>query len=492
MSIANEMGPVEEDTHAKKLRSDLKVWEEFFKTINGRKPGREDIKQHSDIAQKYKDYDKVRLRISSAAKLIPSTSPPTNPSKKRKRPSANLEHVSSTQQPASRSLRHSKHPSALDSYDEPLTHLTPNPPRTIIGPTPQKDGLVLGLFDLLSPKRTPSKTKTLSGTSHRSDPLATPSKDRLVASATTPGRSASSPQSMSKRLSLSKAPLGTPIARRTTLCTPTSFRTGVPRLTSDDTPEFLRRSAPLFPTSTAANTHTLEEQNAGGDKPSWSPVAVRLPRKPIGRSLSALVMGLRAMEEEKMDEELELLREMEGDDLGPSNATAKQPRTLIKDSQVEVEMPLGADGEGESSGEEEVARGMNGKPLRVWKKKGQKRSTRRVNMKPVVGKWKPEKEWACDEKEEDRKAEEDTQVQDGVMREDARLENDTSEKLTECNGNGDKGPTKGLETGEKYAKGDTAKPTKKISATAHANFRALKIKNKQSKGKRGGKFGRRR
>ena len=203
-------------------------------------------------------------------------------------------------------------------------------------------------------------------------------------------------------------------------------------------------------------------------------------------------MGLRAMEEEKMDEELELLREMEGDDLGPSNATAKQPRTLIKDSQVEVEMPLGADGEGESSGEEEVARGMNGKPLRVWKKKGQKRSTRRVNMKPVVGKWKPEKEWACDEKEEDRKAEEDTQVQDGVMREDARLENDTSEKLTECNGNGDKGPTKGLETGEKYAKGDTAKPTKKISATAHANFRALKIKNKQSKGKRGGKFGRRR
>ena len=49
MSIANEMGPVEEDTHAKKLRSDLKVWEEFFKTINGRKPGREDIKQHSDI-----------------------------------------------------------------------------------------------------------------------------------------------------------------------------------------------------------------------------------------------------------------------------------------------------------------------------------------------------------------------------------------------------------------------------------------------------------
>lgn len=38
---------------------------------------------------------------------------------------------------------------------------------------------------------------------------------------------------------------------------------------------------------------------------------VRKLPKPAGRGLSALVKGLRDMEDEKLDEELEMLREME-------------------------------------------------------------------------------------------------------------------------------------------------------------------------------------
>jgi len=244
------------------------------------------------------------------------------------------------------------------------------------------------------------------------------------------------------------------------------------------------------------------EGEEGGGEVSWSPVAVRLPRKPAGRCLSALVKGLRNMEEEKLDEELEMLREMECEELGipiakpvgpgPGAAIARKTQVQVEDSQ-QVEMPLGADGEreGDESSESDAEQlGRDGRKLRVWKKKGQKRSTRRVVMRPTVGKWVPEKEWACGEDEEGKG--------EGVVRD------------TQVGGQGKEGEAgAGLEDGDdsesgedgegnkvvgkdgKGTVGKKAKKPKKVSATAHANFRALKIRNKQSKGKRGGRFGRR-
>lgn len=257
------------------------------------------------------------------------------------------------------------------------------------------------------------------------------------------------------------------------------------------------------------------EGEEGEGELSWSPVAVRLPRKPAGRCLSALVKGLRNMEEEKLDEELEMLREMECEELGipiskpkpfgpgAGAALPRKPRVQVQDSQIpdfgpgeekgEVEMPLGADGEreGDESSESDAEQlGRDGRKLRVWKKKGQKRSTRRVVMRPTVGKWVPEKEWACGEDEEGKG--------EGVVRD------------TQVSGQGKEGEAgAGLEDGDdsesgedgegnkvvgkdgKGTVGKKAKKPKKVSATAHANFRALKIRNKQSKGKRGGRFGRR-
>ena len=104
-------------------------------------------------------------------------------------------------------------------------------------------------------------------------------------------------------------------------------------------------------------------------------------------------------------------------------------------------------------------------------------------MKPNAAKWKPEQEWkgAVESGGEDREGVEDTQI----VAETLQGENGGNEVA----GGSEAGDeVVGLE-GEKKRK---KKPPKKISATANPNFRTLNIKNKQSKGKRGGRFGKRR
>lgn len=278
-------------------------------------------------------------------------------------------------------------------------------------------------------------------------------------------------------------------------------RSGVSKLRFDETPSFLRRDS-----QRAHNALNAEHED--NDALPWSPVHVRT--KPAGRGLSALVRGLRQLEEEKLDDDLEMLRELEavqdGSDSGALTKKTIASRVLVGDSQV-VEMPLGPDGNGESDSEDEDAlakegRGRDGKPLRVWKKRGQKRSTRRVIMKPVTAKWKPELEWKGGEDEEEEKAEVvETQVVGGAHGNneggdsgdrdwEGSLEDELGDVEQEEKSVGS-GKVKGkAEETEKEEM--PKKKKKKIAATAHANFRALKIRNKQSKGKGGGKFGRRR
>ena len=240
---------------------------------------------------------------------------------------------------------------------------------------------------------------------------------------------------------------------------------------------------------------------------SFSPVAVRLPPKPIGRGLSTLVKNLRGLEDELLDEDLDVLREMEAEEAGVPSLTQaqiqppKRPKLLVQDSQLE--MPLGADGEKESSEDEELAKedlGRGGKPLKVWKKKGQKRSTRRVIMKPTTAKWQPEKAWGLGQDELDdvvgvkeTQHEEIIAIQERNLEsehdetvEDAEMCADDHKTLEEAKASNRKGESQNTKAGKK------GKELKKISATANPNFRALKIKNKQSKGKRGARFNKRR
>lgn len=205
------------------------------------------------------------------------------------------------------------------------------------------------------------------------------------------------------------------------------------------------------------------------------------------------------MEDETLDEELDMLREMESDNV-PRNHL-HQPKTLVTDSQ-RPEMPLGPDGDLESDedGVEHADDGIgrDGKPLKVWKKKGQKRTTRRVLMKPNTAKWRPEPAWKVGQangEEADGVAE--TQTVNAERWTDWKEDGRDSNEYEDIEG-GQGATEAGNSRKEAFDKdlggkeGFSKKAKKKISTIAHANFRALKIKNKQSKGKKGGRFGRKR
>lgn len=108
-----------------------------------------------NIAQKYKLYAKLRSGITTISQ--PSiSSPSSHSSAKRPCPAPAVQ----TPQKRTKHTHHHHRPSGgplpsevLDEYDPP--HSARKSPvlllRTSIGPTPQKDGKVLGLFDFLSP-----------------------------------------------------------------------------------------------------------------------------------------------------------------------------------------------------------------------------------------------------------------------------------------------------------------------------------------------------
>ncbi len=274
----------------------------------------------------------------------------------------------------------------------------------------------------------------------------------------------------------------TPAARRTRVFSTPASRTTVSKLHLDDTPAFLRRES---------QRADVGKENVLGDEEeiSWSPLAILKVPKAAGRGLSALVRGLREMEDEELDEGLDMLREMERE--SASSNHLDQPKIHVSDSR-RSDMPLGPDG-GLLSDEDGVdnagdGKGRDGKPLEVWKKKGQKRTTKRVLIKPNSAKWKPEPAWKVSQANADEEtgvAEIQTLGADRLIdygcESDEYQDIEVSQEATRAAN----ARNRGLDRGSEQKK-VLAKKVKKISATAHANFRALKIKNKQSKAKKGG------
>ena len=308
---------------------------------------------------------------------------------------------------------------------------------------------------------------------------ATPSKLRVRVYANTPSQQIGTPKSTSKRRNTDS--FLTPSTRRfNAQCTPSSHTSKF-----SATPEFLKRggvaATSLFPSATISSGDGFESL-------FLSPIAVRKPPRIVGRGLSDLVKGLRAIEEEKLDEELDILREMEEEvaEEGPFGAwkvkSAMQHSQLIDKG---TDLPLGPDGEGFLSEDNPSQEGLtrDDSQLKIWKKKGQKRTTKKVKIRPNTQKWAPEPEW----KERDAEVEDEGVVQETQLLE-AFQQNDNDE-ITE---NDDLESDEDIQSKSKSKKSkietDKPKSKKKVSATVHANFRALKIKNKNSKGK--GRFGR--
>ncbi|KAJ5885245.1 hypothetical protein N7495_009755 [Penicillium taxi] len=371
------------------LRSKLKIWEkEFASTHGGKKASREDIKQNPDIAGKYKEYGRLKnleadlIRRENRQNRQRESANAQSKKRKNQSPTGPDGYSDATPRKSAKGLlttpSHSRtkgHPSQLDPYDSPSTfrrlfspstHLpAPSPLKAAIGPTPQRDGKALGLFDMLSESggsnatpsakrtmnalgaafQTPSKPKTF-------DPIAELPEEELEEEEKT--RLSRTPASSTKQFYLANL-FATPTTLRyaamveaedetdTHNQTPKAL-TAVPPVNQSETPSFLRRLNPGRYPAPTTNNDTL----------GLSPIASRKPRQFAGRGLSHLVQGLRAMEEERLEDEWDILREIEDEQEAMNfNVPETQPEE---------------------------------KP---YKKKGQKRTTRRVIMRPVKPQPKP-------------------------------------------------------------------------------------------------------
>lgn len=241
--------------------------------------------------------------------------------------------------------------------------LSPQGP-AFIGPTPQRDGIVLGLFDSLNAE-TPSKRRIIFGeidTNVFQTPTKKDTEAASEASSASRIRGERTPLSVTKRNLFNQ--FVTPKKRKLD-------EEGTPTSALKDlaTPAFLRRDNVL---------DRIEEADETTPRPApWK-------KKGMVRSLSAMIRSMRKDEDDRLDEEADIMRELEMEEEGiPAPARLRVPQVQVVDSQVV--MPLGPDRGSESEddeGEEEL--GRDGQPRRVWKKKGLKRQTRRTNSKSTT------------------------------------------------------------------------------------------------------------
>lgn len=269
-------------------------------------------------------------------------------------------------------------PWEIDPYDSPsVIRSLFTPSKKSLGPTPQKEGLVLGLFDLLNEDGSATKTEIKSNNAQDAV-TATPRKRKVETNGVKHSRT---PGSRTERRMLDA--FSTPLKNRDLNGQEGKTPSSVSKLVFS-TPSFLRR-APM---------PTLNEDDNG----PISPQMVRVPRKPIARGLSSILAGLRKIEDEAADEDLEALHEMEMMESEGASGPPQIPVPKPKPTSVEMEPPAdilavdsqpgilgGFDSEADfdsDAGDDTANLGRDGQPLKVYKKKGQKRTTRRTNMKP--------------------------------------------------------------------------------------------------------------
>lgn len=481
------------------LRLELKTWEKNFAAANnGKKASREDIKRHPEIgtdlkcnanyvmlmkclAVKYKTYNKARDILSGKSIQPASITRRESPRKRKLEDGENqpMKHFQTMKTPS----KGSTNPWEIDPYETSSIIRNPFTPskKTSIGPTPQKDGQVLGIFDLLQEDRiTPSKNH-LPGIIVQSPVQATPRKSLSEAWGIV--KQSRTPVSDGKRFMLDK--FATPLKNLNFNGQGGNTPSSVSKL-HFSTPSFLKRD------SHRAQMPVVNEDDEGLH---LSPERVRVPRKPLVRGLSSMLAGLRKMEEDAAEENLEALREMENEMACESksapkvNVTAPPQAVLMEDSQPRL--PLGGfDDEAMFDSEPEEIKnptlGRDGQLLKIYKKKGQKRTTRRVNMKPTRS--KPPSQFGAqlqrDSDDEPVNVAEivpETQVDEALAFEETRnFDSDSQSEYTASEG------------GTRYRRPDQSKKKRvtkdgttvgrKVNALAHQNFKRLKLRNSGAKG----------
>ena len=536
------------------LRASLKHFERTFAADNhGRKPGKDAIKANADIAGKYKEYNKIRDvlagKLTLAALEVPSPS-------KRKRTHSRAESLAITSPvrqrlqatPRAKRLR----PDDIDPYDAPAS-VTPRRVLSAIDPTPQRDGQVVGIFDLMSnpgsgrgllatPASRKRKIEALLGDDEDIENNAvvaqTPSQRSVKKAGDMLDHPTGTPVSQlrTSRLKHSRTPIsdgkkfmlsqffatpsavryasvaeahGDPTPLRSRVLGPSPTKATTQERAKDATPPYLRRSYSFKDRLLSASSNPSRDNSSDVDASSPSSVRVG-PRRVSGKlvkfmpkPLSEIAAEMRKQERKQQDEmhddDLDAMRDMENEEAG----------VIVGDRHPLVNTPA----------EDEV----EGAPRKVWKKKGQKRSTRRVIMRPSRLKSSEKQKTTTSHREPE---DEDEPVSDKKMQdmgsedelhgnppddnddfdenedfEDEDEDEDEAYKDTKLKASRAKGKKTFKTATEEKPLGKAPKPPKETkkkdtinpNAISHMNFRSLKIKNKNSKAKgRGrGRFGRR-
>jgi DNA replication regulator SLD2 len=375
-------------------------------------------------------------------------------------------------------------PWEVDPYDSPsmVRNLFTPSKKTAIGPTPQKDGQVLGIFDLLEQGGTPSKGPDGSGINIQASIHATPRKPNSKVHGTP--CHARTPSSTGKMSMLDK--FATPL----TNLHPNEHIETTPSSISKlqfSTPSFLKRDNQRLQVPPTSNNEELL---------GLSPEPVRVPRKPLVRGLSSILAGLRKIEEEAADEDLEALYEMENDirtkDNPETNKTVSTPKDIAVVDDNRPRLPLGGfDDEAMFDNEPEEMKnqtlGRDGKSFKVYKKRGQKRTTRLVKMRPSRSKPQalPENSQDHGEDELERAPEmvPETQADDATGFTDTRnFDSDSQSEYTASEGGTRyKRPDQGRKK-DRTKDGKIVTVARKANAIAHQNFKRLKLRNSGAKG----------
>ncbi|KAL6240862.1 hypothetical protein RBB50_012277 [Rhinocladiella similis] len=460
------------------LRTVLKDYERTFAAEHdGRKPGRGDIKSNRTIANKYTEYNKLRDVI--AGKLgLDALEPPAAKVRSSRADSA----ISLTPHRSYRSTPSKRrHAHDLDPYDAPSS-ISPKAALHAIGPTPRRDGMVMGIFDMLPPsgslkgsQDTPSSRKRkIDALRQNNDPsiapmvVQTPSRRRTqygdtplgegnvkgaTATAATPAsrslsaskrRHSKTPISQSKRFMLDHF-FATPSAvrfsslverdedecdaARTLPHTKTPLRDALLGLSSahhpsqhdgnaDATPPYLKRSFSFKERLLSASGNrpgSSAGATAGATDLGTSPTRTRRPG-PRGSGLGAVkfapkplsqIIAEHASQSQSEERNVEQTRRDDGDHNDDDDDDDLEALREIEAGGINIlvgdsQLNLGQAGNGAEADAEAEQGG------RIWKKKGQKRTTRRVIMRPV--KMKPAaapKYVAADEDDEDEDSEDE-------------------------------------------------------------------------------------
>ncbi|KAK9485858.1 DNA replication/checkpoint protein [Lipomyces starkeyi] len=342
------------------LKIGIKNWEHEFKNRCGRQPDKQDIKKNPDIAAKYKEYHKAKRETAGLKENIEERDSHSRRDHNRGRHHGSSHpHRSHNEREASplpihelyhtpKRVKHEQqhHASSTPTksvskveYDSPyIGNLERRQSITVIGPTPQAEGRVLGIFDI----------------TNSPDYLSQSQQEQMTLSASPSAASTTMPMStqMKTKTSNLTTPSKSNIRRTPQSVTPSYFR-------PLDTNKIYMTPSPLKP-------------------------------KKVSRGLTAILAELRQMQDEELDEQESIMREMEV--VMPEIKNARIHTEVILEGAENV---VGLEDDGYHLGEikegdpvtilkESNEREAMMEKAKYKKSKTQKRTTRRVLLRPAM------------------------------------------------------------------------------------------------------------